>query len=481
MAELKRNFLEGKMNKDADERLVPDGQYRDALNIEISTSENNNRGVVQTLNGNVELPPMTTTAATTISADATTVGNVVDQSNGLVYNFVCNASSLVNGIGVISDAIVELKPKSNYSNAAATNLEFTPVFTDVYESRYTPAAFSTPLVTGLPTNIVSVNTALGTEQVTPGVYRGMKVQFISSSGVDIWSGSDVRVIGQLPNGDVSLTPIPSPYSPAQGKLVFTKQRILNFKPGTSELESNVGDGTGSSKTPNGNIITGINIVEDFLLFTDGISEPKKINIKRSKLGTISISKHTELFIKVDNSLVPAANKGNLVVLQDVTVIRPNPNSAPTIEATQNNISTGPLSVSVVGNQSPQAAYGSFSLSNSSNTLYSPGFPFYIQTQTATNYAVGSTITLTGQTSAAQATVIVDDTYLNSKYRVLFQSVSEGYDGTEADEVWVSSEAKLNTFYNETFVSFAYRYVYTDGEVSCIPLLIFSFYTWYIFL
>ena len=111
MAELKRNFLEGKMNKDADERLVPDGQYRDALNIEISTSENNNKGVVQTLNGNVELPPMTTTAATTISADATTVGSVVDQSNGLVYNFVCNASSLVDGVGVISDAIVELKPK----------------------------------------------------------------------------------------------------------------------------------------------------------------------------------------------------------------------------------------------------------------------------------------------------------------------------------------------------------------------------------
>ena len=467
MAELKRNFLDGKMNKDADERLVPDGQYRDALNIEISTSESNNKGVVQTLNGNVELPPMTTAAATTISADATTVGNVVDQSNGLVYNFVCNASSLVNGIGVISDAIVELKPKSDYSNAAATNLEFTPVFTDVYESRYTPVTFSTPLVTGLPTSIVSVNTALGTEEVTPGVYRGMKVQFISSSGVDFWSGSDVRVIGQLPNGDVSLTPIPSPYSPAQGKLVFTKQRILNFKSGTSELESNVGDGTGSSKTPNGNIITGINIVEDFLLFTDGISEPKKINIKRSKLGTVSISEHTKLFIKVDNSLVPAAGKGNLVVLQDVTVIRPNPNSAPTIEATQNNISTGPLSVAVVGNANPQAAYGSFALSSANNALYAPGVAFYIQTQTATNYALGSTITLTGQTSAAQATVIVDDTYSNSKYRVLFQSVSEGYDGTEVDEVWVSSEAKLNTFYNETFVSFAYRYVYTDGEVSCI--------------
>ncbi len=82
MAELKRNFLEGKMNKDADERLVPDGQYRDALNIEISTSENNNKGVVQTLNGNVELSPLITSTATTLSVDAITVGSIVDQSNG---------------------------------------------------------------------------------------------------------------------------------------------------------------------------------------------------------------------------------------------------------------------------------------------------------------------------------------------------------------------------------------------------------------
>jgi len=39
MAELKRNFLKAKMNKDLDERLVPNGEYRDALNIQISSSE----------------------------------------------------------------------------------------------------------------------------------------------------------------------------------------------------------------------------------------------------------------------------------------------------------------------------------------------------------------------------------------------------------------------------------------------------------
>ena len=39
MPEIKNTFLQGKMNKDLDERLVPNGQYRHANNIEISTSE----------------------------------------------------------------------------------------------------------------------------------------------------------------------------------------------------------------------------------------------------------------------------------------------------------------------------------------------------------------------------------------------------------------------------------------------------------
>ena len=39
MPELKNVFHAGKMNKDLDERLIPNGQYRDALNVDISFSE----------------------------------------------------------------------------------------------------------------------------------------------------------------------------------------------------------------------------------------------------------------------------------------------------------------------------------------------------------------------------------------------------------------------------------------------------------
>ena len=40
MPEIKYNFLQGKMNKALDERLVPKGQNRAALHIKLSTSEN---------------------------------------------------------------------------------------------------------------------------------------------------------------------------------------------------------------------------------------------------------------------------------------------------------------------------------------------------------------------------------------------------------------------------------------------------------
>ena len=53
MPELKRNFSAAKMNKDMDERLVPPGQYRDALNIQIATSDGSDVGSAQNIGGTV--------------------------------------------------------------------------------------------------------------------------------------------------------------------------------------------------------------------------------------------------------------------------------------------------------------------------------------------------------------------------------------------------------------------------------------------
>ena len=52
MPEIKNTFVQGKMNKDLDERLIPNGQYKDALNVDVSISEGSDAGTAQNILGN---------------------------------------------------------------------------------------------------------------------------------------------------------------------------------------------------------------------------------------------------------------------------------------------------------------------------------------------------------------------------------------------------------------------------------------------
>ena len=83
MPEIKRTFSSSKMNKDVDERLVPAGEYRDAQNIEINTSEGSNVGTVQTLKGNTAL------TAILPNSHAACVGSIADHKNDKLYWLVC--------------------------------------------------------------------------------------------------------------------------------------------------------------------------------------------------------------------------------------------------------------------------------------------------------------------------------------------------------------------------------------------------------
>ena len=52
MAESKRTFQGGKMNRTLDDRIVPQGEYRYALNVNIGRSEGSDVGAVENLKGN---------------------------------------------------------------------------------------------------------------------------------------------------------------------------------------------------------------------------------------------------------------------------------------------------------------------------------------------------------------------------------------------------------------------------------------------
>ena len=52
MAEIKNNFIRSKMNKDLDARLIPNGEYRNAINAQISRSEGEGVGTLENILGN---------------------------------------------------------------------------------------------------------------------------------------------------------------------------------------------------------------------------------------------------------------------------------------------------------------------------------------------------------------------------------------------------------------------------------------------
>ena len=191
MAEIKNNFIRGRMNKDLDERLLPNGEYRDAMNIQVSTSEEDAVGTVQNILGNIS------------------VGHTLPQ-------LVC--------IGTVADE------KNNHVYYFATTVIGT---TKNYIFRY-----------------------------------------------EINSGTHTVVFRDLNN-------------------------ILNFNPDI--------------------IITGINVIDDMLFFTDNINEPKKINIQRSIDGTDQVddTAHTGLIVEGFN-LGPIEES-------HITVIKKAPNYAPVLE------------------------------------------------------------------------------------------------------------------------------------------------------
>ena len=93
MANVEVNFLAGKMNKDFDERIVPPGQYIDALNIRIGSSEGNSVGALENSKGNTKLTSILYQGAP-ISENAKCIGSYEDGSNETLYWFVCDPDNV---------------------------------------------------------------------------------------------------------------------------------------------------------------------------------------------------------------------------------------------------------------------------------------------------------------------------------------------------------------------------------------------------
>jgi hypothetical protein len=119
MPSVKNNFLKGKMNKDLDDRLVPQGEYRDAKNIRITKSDTEDAGVVQNIKGNVLI------ADPAFGSGYEIIGQFFDEtSNQIFYFSTDNSNSYVSLYDVTASTNYKLIQSPNSPHSTFNWLNF---------------------------------------------------------------------------------------------------------------------------------------------------------------------------------------------------------------------------------------------------------------------------------------------------------------------------------------------------------------------
>ena len=366
MPEIKHQFTGGKMNKDLDERLIPNGQYRDAFNIQVSTSEGSDVGTVQNLLSNNLI-----TGQSFVKENTVCVGAIANDRNDKLYWFV---SPSIVAQGVDSDGLGPF----NLDNIAAGFGSSGWVFIN-NKAVGNPAQDNYKINYNSPNNLVLVEGQDVELNFTLSDYVQGQLNFkmFSADGM-----KEIRIEQEL---------TPEIFSQATSSKQFTfRQKVqardsainagfrsrawleveANQSPEFIGKISDISISTGSSmileydtttntitpvlidknndvlKFDPTRLITGINIIDDMLFWTDGYTEPKKINITNSIKGTrISIQQLIDTADNISNT--QAVNFYNLnihtlfvnertgvqipIKEEHITVLKKSPQKAPGIE------------------------------------------------------------------------------------------------------------------------------------------------------
>ena len=139
MGKIIRNFTAGKMNKSLDERLIPNGEYVDALNVRMGSTEQAEIGVIENSKGNTQLTTLKYNNIS-LSANAKCIGAFEDGALETIYWFVHDSSFSSSPTGKL-DMIVSFNTTQsiityhvisiadpNDSTATKTTLNFDPEF-----------------------------------------------------------------------------------------------------------------------------------------------------------------------------------------------------------------------------------------------------------------------------------------------------------------------------------------------------------------
>ena len=452
MPEIKHTFSKGRMNKDLDERLVPNGEYRDALNVEVSTSEGSNVGAVQTLKGSTALTSGKVQGG--VDAGSTTVGSIVDEKTDKIYWLVAG-------------------PKNGITSDSGTGSETHTIHRDVvleYDSVVGAAKYV--FVDIWRVKIDAVATAVsGSANITLGKTTGIRRDMILTGGTN-YAGTSVKPKVSSVNHSTGVVTIDGTINVASAATLIFHEPPIN----PSDLTYPPGRALDFSHT---RLITGINILDDFLMWTDNHSEPKKINITRSIQGTggddttlgtgSGMIYQTRVVIRRSGGTyyIPADTGTTPFYAEQrhITVIKKPPLVPPKLIMSKNMSGRGNI----------ESFDTDTNFSDGSGNILNPGdTKTLILNASPAPLDIREGDILVGNVDAALAWNFVD--YLvrceitsitqgASTFTVEVSILSADPDIALTDEYWYFKLEQSKPLFEFKFPRFSYRYKYEDGEYS----------------
>ena len=120
MAQARNTFIKSKLNKDLDARLMPQGEYRDAVNIQVNKSEGDSVGSLENVLGNFAVLNIDTIP--NLSTGLECIGQQVDESNGYVYLFLTNNFQSLKYEKLAKNYIIQFDTNNSNGGANATRI-----------------------------------------------------------------------------------------------------------------------------------------------------------------------------------------------------------------------------------------------------------------------------------------------------------------------------------------------------------------------
>lgn len=214
MAKLSRNFTKSKMNKDLDLRLVPNGEYVNALNLQNGSTESGDIGVEVNSLGNLPLTALKYIDGTALSSDAVTIGSIADSARETIYWFVHDPSYPAYLTGKL-DLIVSF-------NTRTQTLFYHIVSVDDGDGENTTLNFN-PLYLITAVNLVD-NLIFFSDYYNPPRFFNIQRNYDTPvGGVDQFSAESILVIKKPPYESPSISLIET-----GGQQNFIESRFICF-------------------------------------------------------------------------------------------------------------------------------------------------------------------------------------------------------------------------------------------------------------